>query len=131
MLNINIIVANVVVAAATVIAFVRMISAARVTTKRKNIRIRLNDLINLIIFKLMKIQVLGSGCPTCKKLYEITKKAVAEAGIKAEVEYSTDIQKLVEMNVMQSPVLAIDGKPVFTGYVPDMEKIKEAIKQHL
>jgi small redox-active disulfide protein 2 len=78
----------------------------------------------------MKIQVLGSGCQTCKNLYEITKKAVLESGVKADVEYITDIQKLVEMNVMQSPVLAIDGKPVFVGYVPDLEKIKETIKKH-
>jgi len=78
----------------------------------------------------MKIQVLGSGCPTCKNLYEITKTAVSESGIKTDVEYITDIQKLVEMGVMQSPVLAIDGKPVFVGFVPNIGKIKDAIKKH-
>ena len=60
----------------------------------------------------MKIQVLGSGCPTCKKLFEITKQAVAELKLKTEVEYITDIQKVVEMGVMSSPVLAVNGKPV-------------------
>ena len=28
--------------------------------------------------KTMKIQVLGSGCATCKKLYELTQQAVGE-----------------------------------------------------
>ena len=63
----------------------------------------------------MKIQVLGSGCTTCKNLFELTKKVVAELGIKAEVEYITDISKIIEMGVMQSPVLAVDGKPVMIG----------------
>ncbi len=76
----------------------------------------------------MKIQVLGFGCPTCKKLYEITQKAVNEMGLKEKVEYITDISKIVEMGVMQSPVLAVDGKPIMTGFTPNIEKIKELIK---
>ena len=44
----------------------------------------------------MKIQVLGSGCPTCKKLFELTKQAVEELDLKTEVEYITDIQKIVD-----------------------------------
>ena len=74
-----------------------------------------------------QIQVLGSGCPTCKKLFELTKQAVQELGINTEVGYITDIQKIVEMGVMQSPVLAINGKPVMTGSVSDIEKIKKII----
>lgn len=77
----------------------------------------------------MNIQVLGSGCPTCKNLYELTKKAVAELGFKDEVEYITDITKLVEMGVMTSPVLAIDGTVALSGFVPDIEKIKDLIKE--
>jgi small redox-active disulfide protein 2 len=76
----------------------------------------------------MKIQVLGSGCPTCKNLFELTKKAVEELGIKAEVEYSTDVSKIIEMGLMESPVLAIDGKAVMVG-ANNLEKIKEIIKK--
>ncbi len=78
----------------------------------------------------MKIQVLGSGCPTCKKLFEITKKAAAELRLPDEVEYITDIQQIVNMGLMSSPVLAVDGKPALVGFVPDVEKIKAAIKKH-
>lgn len=73
------------------------------------------------------IQVLGSGCPVCKKLFELTKRAVQELGIISEVEYITDIQKIIEMGVIQSPVLAINGKPVMTGSTSDIEKIKQLI----
>jgi small redox-active disulfide protein 2 len=81
--------------------------------------------------KTMQIQVLGSGCPTCKKLFELTKQAVEELGLKTEVEYITDIQKIVEMGVMSSPVLAINGKPAISGFLPDVEKIKETIKKFI
>jgi small redox-active disulfide protein 2 len=81
--------------------------------------------------KTMQIQVLGSGCPTCKKLFELTKKAVEELELKTEVEYITDIQKIIEMGIMSSPVLAINGKPIITGFVPDIEKIKKIIKDSL
>ena len=80
----------------------------------------------------MKIQVLGSGCPTCKKLYELTKQAVEETGLKEEVEYLTGqegVQKMIDMGVMSSPVLAIDGKPAITGSVDDVEKIKKLIQE--
>lgn len=76
------------------------------------------------------IQVLGSGCPTCKKLFERTQQVVEELGLNIEVEYITDIQKIVEMGVMSSPVLAIDDKPVMSGSLPEVEKIKEIISSH-
>ena len=75
----------------------------------------------------MKIQVLGSGCATCKKLFELTKKAVEELNLKTEVEYITDIQKIVAMGLMQSPVLVVNDKPVLVGFSSDIEKIKNLI----
>jgi small redox-active disulfide protein 2 len=79
----------------------------------------------------MKIQVLGSGCATCKKLFELTKKAVEELNLKTEVEYITDIQKIVAMGLMQSPVLVVDNKPVLVGFTSDIEKIKKLIQENM
>lgn len=60
----------------------------------------------------MKIRVIGSGCPTCKKLHYITQQAAEQLGLSPkDVEYSTNIQEIIEMGLMSSPVLAIDGKP--------------------
>jgi small redox-active disulfide protein 2 len=75
----------------------------------------------------MKIQILGSGCATCKKLYELTQEAVKQLNLDEKVEYITDVSKIIEMGLMSSPVLAIDGKPVMVGFVPDIEKIKKLI----
>ena len=79
----------------------------------------------------MKIQVLGSGCVTCKKLFELTKKAVEDLKLKIEVEYITDVQKIVEMGLMQSPVLAINSKPVLVGFTSDVEKIKKIVQENM
>lgn len=81
----------------------------------------------------MKIQVLGSGCPTCKKLYEITQKAVEELKLTETVEYligNEGIQKIIELGSMSSPVLAINDKVAMVGFTPDIGKIKKLIKEN-
>lgn len=77
--------------------------------------------------QITSIQVLGSGCPTCKKLFELTQKAAAELSLKTKVEYITDIQKIIELGVMSSPVLTINGKVVLAGQLPNLERIKELL----
>lgn len=72
----------------------------------------------------MQVQILGSGCPTCKKLFEQTKHAVSELKLGIEVEYSNDIQKIIELGAMSSPVLVINNKIALSGQVPGVEKIK-------
>lgn len=73
------------------------------------------------------IQIFGSGCPNCKKLYEAVKRAVKDLGSEIEVEYITDITKLLEFGVMQSPALVIDGKTAAAGFIPNAEQLKELI----
>jgi len=80
----------------------------------------------------VKIEVLGSGCPACKKLYEMTQKAVRELGMKEKVEYFTGdkgINKLIELGAMSSPVIAINNKIVMVGFTPNLEKIKSVISK--
>ena len=79
----------------------------------------------------MNIQVLGSGCTNCKNLFELTKKAVAELNRIDEVEYITDINRIIEMGLVSTPVLAINGKPVMVGATADIERIKELIKENI
>ena len=81
----------------------------------------------------MTIQVLGSGCPTCKKLHEITEKAAGDMGLDIKVEYVTGaegMQKIIELGAMSSPLLVVNGEIAMTGFTPDVEKIKEKIQAH-
>ena len=78
----------------------------------------------------MKIEVVGSGCSTCKKLFEITQKAAAEMGIREKVIYLSGqdgIQKIIEIGAMSSPLLLVDDKIAMAGFTPDTAKIKAAI----
>lgn len=79
----------------------------------------------------MKIQVLGSGCATCKKLYEMTQQAVLELKLADRVDYVTGslgIAKIVELGAMSSPVLTVDDKVAMVGFIPNIEKIKGLLK---
>lgn len=75
----------------------------------------------------MKISVLGSGCATCKKLHETVKYVVKSENIDAEVEYSDDVTRIVELGLMHSPVLVIDGKPVDVRSTSEKD-VREAIQ---
>ena len=78
----------------------------------------------------MKIQVLGSGCPSCQKLHEVVLRAAQELGLEKQVEYlsgSDGITKIMELGAMTSPVIAIDDQIVMAGFNGDLEKIKALI----
>ncbi len=78
----------------------------------------------------MKIQVLGSGCPTCKKLYDVTQQTLVENDVVAELEYLTGIEgtsRILELGAMSSPVLAVDNTIAMVGFTPDKKKIMAAI----
>lgn len=52
-------------------------------------------------------------------------------GLKENVEYITDVQKIIAMGLMQSPVLVINEKPVLVGFTSDIEKIKKIIEENM
>ena len=75
----------------------------------------------------MKVQVLGTGCPKCKKVTELAEKAVKELGVEAEVVKVTDINEIADFGVMMTPALAVDGEVKVTGKIPSLKEVKEWI----
>ncbi len=71
-----------------------------------------------------KIQVLGTGCPKCKKLAENAEAAAKELGVAYELEKITQINDIMKMGVMMTPALAIDGAVKVTGKVASPDDIK-------
>lgn len=72
------------------------------------------------------IKVLGAGCKSCHELYENAKEAVKAMGLSVEVEYITDMQKVMEYGVMSMPAVVVNEKVVSTGKVlkaADVEKL--------
>mgnify|MGYP003978209565 CR=1 FL=1 len=76
----------------------------------------------------MKIQILGSGCPSCQALEANAKAAVAKAGLDAQVEKVTDADEITDMGVMITPALAVDGEVKKSGKVLDVDEIVTLLK---
>jgi len=74
-----------------------------------------------------KIQVLGTGCPKCKKLAENAAAAAEALGIECEIEKVSEINEIMGFGVMITPALVIDGNVAVTGKVPSVEKIKQML----
>lgn len=75
----------------------------------------------------MEIKILGTGCPKCKTLEKVTRDAVAETGISADIEKVEDIVKIMEYRIMHTPGLVINGKVVLSGQVPSVKQVKEIL----
>ena len=74
-----------------------------------------------------KLQILGTGCPKCKKLFELTDQAAKSIGIEYEIEKVEDIQQIIAFGVMMTPALAVNGEVKVSGKVPTVDEIKRMI----
>ena len=72
-----------------------------------------------------KIQILGTGCPKCKKLAENAEAAAKELGIEYQLEKVTDINDILKFGVMMTPALVVNGEVKITGKVPSPEEMKQ------
>jgi len=76
----------------------------------------------------MKIEILGTRCPKCQKLYENAKEAVEKSGIDAEIIKVTDLNAISSYGVMMTPAIVIEGSVKAVGKVPSVSEIDEWIK---
>lgn len=73
------------------------------------------------------LQILGTGCPNCKKLAENTEEAAKSLGIPYRMEKVTEITQIMAFGVMSTPALAVDGTVRFAGRIPATEEIKRIL----
>jgi small redox-active disulfide protein 2 len=74
-----------------------------------------------------KIQILGTGCPKCKKLAENADAAAKELGIEYDIEKVTNINEIMSFGVMMTPALVVDGEVKAAGKVSSPDEIKEML----
>jgi small redox-active disulfide protein 2 len=75
----------------------------------------------------MEIIILGTGCPKCKTLEEMTRKVVNENSLDATITKVDDIVEILKYNILATPALVIDGKVVVKGRVPSSEEIRQLL----
>ncbi|MGN1422566.1 MAG: thioredoxin family protein [Oscillospiraceae bacterium] len=73
------------------------------------------------------IRVLGAGCKSCHELYENVKKAVREMGLSVEVEYITDMERVMSYGVMSMPAVVVNEKVVSMGRVLKPDEVKKLL----
>jgi small redox-active disulfide protein 2 len=66
----------------------------------------------------MELKILGTGCPTCKRLEKVTRQALDEMNVEATVTKVTDMMDILSYGIPATPGLVIDGKVVSYGRVP-------------
>ena len=74
---------------------------------------------------MIEIKVLGSGCANCKRLEQITRKVVDSLAADAIIEKVTDYSEIVELGVMATPGLIINGEVVSTGRIPSESEVTD------
>jgi small redox-active disulfide protein 2 len=77
---------------------------------------------------MVKIQILGTGCPKCQKLTAAAEEAARQLGLEYELVKVTDIQDILSFGVMTTPALAVDGNVKVMGKVPSVEEIKKLLQ---
>jgi len=75
----------------------------------------------------MNIEILGTGCPQCKKLAKITEQAANELGIDCNIKKITDIRDILKYKVMTTPTLVINNELKASGRVPSIDEIKKIL----
>ena len=73
----------------------------------------------------MKIQILGTGCPKCKKLADNAEVAAQALGIEYQIEKVTDITEIMKLGVMMTPALVVDGAVKSAGKAISADDIKK------
>lgn len=73
------------------------------------------------------LQILGTGCPKCRKLAEATEEAASSLGIEYKLEKITDISAIMSFGVMMTPALAVDGKVKLSGKIPSADELRKIL----
>lgn len=77
----------------------------------------------------VEIKILGTGCPKCNSLEKLTRRAVSEIGIEANIEKVEDIMDIMEYGIMRTPGLVVNGEVKVSGRLPSEKELKEILNQ--
>ncbi|MDW7652180.1 MAG: thioredoxin family protein [Bacillota bacterium] len=79
----------------------------------------------------MQVQVLGTNCRECSAMEKNVRAAVAELNLDADVIVITDLMKMMEFNLLETPGLAVNGKVKAAGRLLDVAEIKAYLQEEL
>ena len=71
----------------------------------------------------MDIKILGSGCPKCQRLEQLTREVAVELGVDARFEHVRDMAQIMRYPVLSTPALVVDGEVKVAGRMPSKDEI--------
>lgn len=71
-----------------------------------------------------RLQILGSGCPSCQALTDRTREAAESLGLECTIEKVTDFREMMTFGIASTPALVVDGVVKVSGRVPTVDAIK-------
>lgn len=74
-----------------------------------------------------KIEVLGPGCTRCRETFRVVQHEVERAGVSVELVKEESIERMVELGLMATPGIAIDGKIVLSGRIPKAQEVRQLL----
>lgn len=77
------------------------------------------------------IKVLGAGCKSCHEQYENAKTAIVNMGLSIEVEYITDMEKVMSYGVMSMPAIVVNEKVAIFGKVLKVAEVETLLRKYL
>jgi small redox-active disulfide protein 2 len=79
----------------------------------------------------MDIKILGTGCPTCKRLEKVARAAIVEMELEATLTKVTDWDDILAYDILSTPGLVVDEKVVSSGRVPSRAEVVSMISSAL
>ena len=76
----------------------------------------------------MIIKILGTGCPKCQRLEQLTREVVTELGLTAEFDHVTEMNKIIAYPIMSTPALVINEQVKVEGRMPSKKEIAGWLK---
>lgn len=73
------------------------------------------------------VEILGPGCPRCYETHRVVRHVVEQAGLGCVVQKNESIDRMVELGLLRTPAIAIDGRVVHQGSVPKSEEVRRLL----
>lgn len=73
------------------------------------------------------IEILGPGCPRCHETHRVVRQVVDQANLECRIEKNESIDRMVELGLLRTPAIAIDGRVVHQGSIPKAEDVRRLL----
>lgn len=72
-------------------------------------------------------RILGTGCPRCRALAQNAEAAAQQLGLEFQIEWVSDVEKILAYDVYMTPALVVDDQVAVVGVVPSVAELRDIL----